>query len=516
MYSLKLQNLSYTKGFMLAFTLGFVVRLIPELLSFPNPIGWDTIYYAARINAGIVWTHWSDVFSSWLIYGILAFLGNLSQLDPFILLKIVGPLLYGGTTAAIFFVAWKKLNWNVTKSLLVSGFFALQLAALTIGWHFYRNVFGVMILLFTIPFLRNDIGWKGTAGLSLLSLLIVWGHELAAVSLFAVVVGLLVLSILRKEAIPYRLFLSIIPALIIFCGNIVFVSPYPNALENNLVSLGDSVWAHPAGLFFLTDYLSVSTPIESYASYFDLISSVGSLFILLYIVSLPLVIVGYFKDRFFSFWTLLLMVCSFSCLILPFSAVLLWGRWMLMLVYPFAFFAANGLWKIAKCGKAFGVSRFFGWLKVTKKAGIVLSLASILIGLLFMSWPLVDGKYGVIGWGNTFKYVPSTMQSSSVPLCDTEGTIEAFEWLNTHMTNDSSLLVHDVFKFWTMLYLDQSQTAILFDNNLEEASNLAVEQGFESAYFVWWNQDIEWYNLQYSTDWVSVFDSERISVFQIF
>ena len=512
---MNLQNLTYTKGFILAFTIGFVVRLIPELLSFPYPIGWDTVYYAARINDGVVLTHWSDIFSTWLIYGILVSLSNLTTLEPFILLKIVAPLLYGGTTAAIFFVAWKKLNWNVTKSLLVAGFFAIQLAALAISWHFYRNIFGVTILLFTIPFLKQDISWKGTAGLSLLSLLIVWGHEIAAVSLFSMIIGMLFLNLLRQEKISYRLFVAIIPALIIFFGNLFFISPYPNPIESNLVPLGDSIWAHPAGLFFLTDYLSVSTPIESYTSYFDLFSSVSSLFILLYALSIPLVIVGYFKDRFFSFWTLLLMVGSFSCLIIPFSAVFLWGRWMLMLVYPLAFFAVNGLWKIAKCGKAFGVSRFFGWFKLTKKIGLALSLVSIVIGALFMTWPLVDGKYGVIGWGDTFKYVPSTMQSSSVPLYDTEGVIESFEWLNTHMTSDSSLLTHDVFKFWTILYLDQSYTAILFDSNLEEASNLAVEQGFESTYLVWWNQDIGWYSLKYSNDWVSVFDSGRISVFQI-
>jgi len=45
-----LQNISFRKGFFLAFVLGFMVRLIPEVLSFPYPIGFDTVYYAARMN----------------------------------------------------------------------------------------------------------------------------------------------------------------------------------------------------------------------------------------------------------------------------------------------------------------------------------------------------------------------------------------------------------------------------------------------------------------------------------
>jgi hypothetical protein len=376
-------------------------------------------------------------------------------------------------------------------------------------------VFGVMIFLFTIPFIKTDIGWRGAAGLSVLGLLIVWGHELAAVSLFVMVFGLLVLSLLKREKIPYRLFVAVIPALIIFFGNFFLISPYPRPLEGNIIRLADSVWAHPGGLFFLTDYLRVSTPIESYTSYFELFSHVSSLFILLYVVLLPLVAVGYFKDRLLGSWNFLLLAGSFSCLIVPFSALLLWGRWMLMLVFPLTFFAVNGLCKVAKFGEAFSVSRFLSWFKLTRKVGIGLSLLSLVVGALFISWPLVEGKFGIIGWGSTFKYVPSTMQSSSVPLRDTKGTIEAYDWLNSHMTDDSSLLVHDVFEFWTMLYLDEGHTAILFDSDLVAASNRAVEEGFESAYFVWWNQDIGWYNLRLLNDWVSVFDSGRISVYQM-
>jgi len=186
-----------------------------------------------------------------------------------------------------------------------------------------------------------------------------------------------------------------------------------------------------------------------------------------------------------------------------------------MLVFPFTFFAVEGLWKVAKCGKALSLSRFVGWLKITKKVGIGLTLLSVVVGGLFMSWPLIDGKYGIIGVKDTFRYVPSTMQASSVPLRDTKGTIEAFEWLNDNMYNGSSLLVHDVFEFWTLLYLNKDNVAIVFDHDLQAAANLAVDEGFDKAYFVWWNEDIDWYNLRFSGAWTSVFDSGRISVYQI-
>jgi hypothetical protein len=228
-----------------------------------------------------------------------------------------------------------------------------------------------------------------------------------------------------------------------------------------------------------------------------------------------LIAVGYFRDRVFGVWTFLLLVGALGCLVVPFAGLLLWGRWMLMLVYPFTFFAANGLWRVTKSLEGVSVSRFLGWFKVTRKVGYGLFLVSVVVGCLFMVWPLVDGRYGIIGWGGTFKYVPSTMQSSSIPLRDTEGTIEAYEWLNVNMDGDSSLLVHDVFEYWTLLYLDQDYHAIVFDWDLEAAANCAVAEGFDVAYFVWWNEDIGWYNLRFSDGWTSVFDSGRISVYQI-
>ncbi|MFQ5759228.1 MAG: hypothetical protein ACE5IF_06080, partial [Candidatus Bathyarchaeia archaeon] len=142
-------------------------------------------------------------------------------------------------------------------------------------------------------------------------------------------------------------------------------------------------------------------------------------------------------------------------------------------------------------------------------------VVTVLLGSLFMTWPLISGRYGLLGASTTWKYFPSTMQSSSVPLQDTEGTVKAIEWLNRYMTDGSSVLVHDVFFFWTELYLDNNHVVIFFESNIEAASNLALENGFSSVYFIWWNEDIGWYGFKVPGDFVSVFESGRISVFQI-
>ena len=83
------------------------------------------------------------------------------------------------------------------------------------------------------------------------------------------------------------------------------------------------------------------------------------------------------------------------------------------------------------------------------------------------------------------------------------------------MTNDSSVLVHDVFHYWSQVYLNSCHTAVFFNNDLQNASDFALEHGFTISYIVWWNENIGWYELGLPEEYVSVFDSGRISVFRM-
>jgi hypothetical protein len=52
------------------------------------------------------------------------------------------------------------------------------------------------------------------------------------------------------------------------------------------------------------------------------------------------------------------------------------------------------------------------------------------------------------------------------------------------MNKNSTLLVHDAFDNWTMLYLQPNHQAYLFDFNLQTTANHAAKDGFETAYFI--------------------------------
>ena len=508
-------NVGYRKGFIVSFVFGFLVRLVPEILSFPHPIGFDTVFYAARIESGVVWYHWTSVFSTWLLYAVLIPAYQVVKVDPFLLLKFAAPALYALNACGVYFFARKALNWETRKALIAAFFFAFQLASLGISWHFYRNMLGLAMLLFALP-LIGDVKTKTAFGLFfLLSLFVVFGHEYASVTLFAVILGLVVSRWLKRRGmVPWKVLADVIPALAVFLTIVYLrIFPVPFHIDTNVIRVHDTFEHSLGGM--LVDYLSVANPIESYPTYLHLVSHVFSLFALLYLVWLPLVLVGFFRDKILDGWTTLLLIGSFGCLVVPFFALDLWCRWMLMLVYPFTFYAVNGVWRVLKSGPCVSGLKWMGWMKISRRNAVGISLVTVLLGSLFMTWPLISGRYGLFGGATTWKYFPSTMQSSSVPLQDTEGTVKAVEWLNRHMTDGSCVLVHDAFFYWTELYLHKNHVVIFFASNLEAASNLALENGFNSLYFIWWNEDIGWYGFKVPSDFVSVFESGRISVFQV-
>jgi hypothetical protein len=82
------------------------------------------------------------------------------------------------------------------------------------------------------------------------------------------------------------------------------------------------------------------------------------------------------------------------------------------------------------------------------------------------------------------------------------------------MDSNSCVLVNHVFIEWEQLLLDKSHVTIQFWNDGGLALDDALDRGFGSVYFVWWNTDIGWYNVSVPSQFVRLRDFERISVYE--
>jgi len=122
----------------------------------------------------------------------------------------------------------------------------------------------------------------------------------------------------------------------------------------------------------------------------------------------------------------------------------------------------------------------------------------------------------LVGLPTTVNYVPSTMQSNSLPLVDVNSTVNALKWVDTRMDNSSAFLAQDAFYWWSQLCLNDTHTIVYFKNDFDDAIRVAHEHGFSTVYFVWWNEPIGWYGITVPEGFVRLRDFCRISVYEFF
>ena len=506
-------NLTDRKALIAVLSLGFLIRLIPELLAFPLPIGFDTIYYAATMKSGVIWAHWSEFFTStWLLYAFTVPLYSFLQIDPFLLLKIVAPLLFGLNVAGVYWFSRKMLGWNLRMGVLTGVFFALQLASLRISWDLLRNTLGLGILLFALSYVKEVNSKRGFLLFASFALLSVFAHEYAAVTLLVVVLGLLIWRLVKRQldSTSIRLGLASLPALTVFLVGIgLRFFPISYATETNVISAGDAVPAKVGGSFFLVNYLNIQSSVDSYASYFNLALSVGLLFAVLFLPYFFLVVKGFFSNGVLNLWTGLLVIGAFGCLVTPFVGLKYWHRWMFMLVYPFPFYAVKGFGRLLSKFREKNL-RFPSWFSNRKAASAVLLTFSLAIAYLATPVLMVCASASVPDVTGTYLYFSD---SPTVPYEDVNNVIEAMKWLNNNIDAVSCVALQHAFLRWGELYLDKSHIIVHFISDVNSAISTAFSNDFSRVFFVWWNAPIGWYGVSVPESFVSVQTFGRISVY---
>lgn len=465
------------------------MRAIPELVMGSFVVGFDTLAY--YVPNTLVWLRsgvgfWNFMAVAPFLYVLLMALTSIG-IPIVISLKVMAPVLLGFLGVAVYFYANKALSWSPKKSLLVVLFATLYFVALRVSWDILRSELGLIFLFAALIFLeKGGAPFRDGVLLSLAMLLVVFAHQLVAVVMFFIVlVTVTRLGLDRKMVEVRRLVVSSVPA-----GLLFLVIVYANyAVSSKFSVLSGFPRQDSEGFMALFGF----------ASYPDFVVNTLGFLVFCYLPLLPLVVLGvrqFGNNLQMKAWVFWIFIALLSVVISPNAFVAAFPyRWILLLTYPLAFYAAEA----------------FAHLKVNGyKLGVGLMLVTLSLGFIVLPNNLAFPYYALFPL-----YIPSSMLQNTVPLSDCQDTAKALQWLRNNIQSDSRLLAHDAFYGWASLTLDSGQIIPYGYDNPETLAEKLINNGSRyQLYLIWWINGSGWHGQPtVSSNFSEVYESGRIVVY---
>lgn len=418
------------------FSIAFVIRLLPEFLSGPFPVGYDLLagyapsLYVFPNDAPLRLFGWA--WSPLAVY-ILWFFWKLSGVDLFLFLKMAGPVFYGLFVLSFYYLLWRGVGWSEKKSFVTALLFLLQPAVLRTGWDQLREELGFVFLFVLLAETRLDViagARKKPFMVVVLSVLVVLSHQLATVLLFVVMVWQFMDILVRKRSLPLRGLVAFIPSAFVFIWGLYGQFVCPNYSDRFVpIQLPSGT-----GFFAFTNYF-LSDPRFAGGDWFRVLAYVGSLSLYCVVPLVPLAVKGFFKDNVFMPILVWLCVASYSIVVFPWFAFSHYWWWILLLPIPLTVYAGNAL-------ERFGV---FVWGKHFRK---------VLFGFLLLGVVGIGYARSVIklGYPYAYTYMPSGLVESCVDFVDIPSIKEAFIWASTHLPLNAVVVVPERFQGFASMY----------------------------------------------------------------
>jgi len=455
---------------LLLFLIGLTLRGIPELLVSYYPVGYETITYYAPPMMTFLGRSVVDVFVEFLrvgplFYVLMWLVANVTGAHAFVILKVVGPLLYGSLIVS-FFVFLKrglKLDWKM--AFVATLLLAFQVAVLRESWDRFMTLLGLTFLFSAFVALKSNSKFKWWL-VAFLAVLTALAREYIAFVLFVAVLGFAVLE--KRDRV--KSLIALTPAITFF----------------GVTYYGRGVWEN-----------FVSNSPQALESYAHVVQDAASIFVVCYLAILPFVLRGWRRDKLLDPILGWLLLGSFSLVISPWLAVRSYSRWLMLLVFLFSIYAVKGFERF----QLFNGNR----LKVL----IAIVLIFMVIGVGYST-----GAFSYVGMVPN-SYVAVNLVQSSIAWDQVDDVIGSLRWLNDHAVSNSSILAEERFFGWTLIYFERANTDVKVmvygANSLPTATlEKALDNGFRSIYLIWYTDaSFENFRMLHSQNSISIFQYEQ-------
>lgn len=479
---------------LVAFAIPVAIRAIPEILMGPYIIGFDTM--AIYVPNIMLWLHNGVNIGNFFAIGPLFYSIIIPIVaaggSPVWILKIISPIILGFLGVSMYFYAERGLGWSSPKSSFVAILGTVYFVALRTSWDLLREelslIFFFVVLMLMIKEKENSL--KHYVLLSFAMLAVVLADPIGAVIMFGMIMFTIIPKLLRRK--------------------------YFQAANLIVVSL-------PATLYFVTVYLSGLTGTSVYSllgangvsslvswngftSYPAMLTSETLFFLYCYLPLLPLAVVS--LRRFENFQLRSWLLISLILLLLP--SIVSPYRWLLILMYPLAFYVTESVSRI----KTIKWKRFRLTLYQIAVSYLIISTAILSFGFIFMS-PEHPFVYFDTQQLNRFaSEIPSSMQQNTISIVDCQSTVNALQWFKNNENCSALLLTHSVFYCWALLALNQDQIINYHFGDPGAAATVAVQDGHTDVFLIWWVKGHGWYGLStLPPSFEEIYHSGKIAIY---
>src|SRR6185503_3271054 len=141
--------------YLIVFSVAIVLRLVPEILAFPYPVGYDVINYYLPVikNFEQYWSTISNQFPFYvsLLYGI----SEVFRAEPQLVISSSIVLVFGLFSIAIFSIGRNLLRLDNLQSIFLSIFVIFQLGVLRTSWDLHKDMFALALTFFSLLFISK-------------------------------------------------------------------------------------------------------------------------------------------------------------------------------------------------------------------------------------------------------------------------------------------------------------------------------------------------------------------------
>ncbi len=418
--------------YLIVFSIAVILRLVPELMAFPYPIGYDVINYYLPVMKNFD-GYWPTISNQFLLYvSLLSAISEVFRVDPRLVISTSIVLVFGLFSLVIFSIGRNRLRLNNLQSIFLSIFLMFQLAVLRTSCDLHKDMLALTLTFFCLLYISKipNVSKKMIAVIASLSILSALADRMIGLLLS---LTLIVCSFVKRDR---RLAIVVIFVVLI----------YGLSLQANYDNIGSNL------------KMGANNTINKIYNPVNLIV----LFLVMNAILLPSGIIGFIKSRLIIFKIPLLisLIGSFTWIVFPNTSAFLPDRWIVIFSIFLSLFSGYGFITLIE-NKHIAISK--------KKLNnyLIILIPFIFLGTAFAASP--NNSYlNIYGAFHQFisPYGPLTMQYNSISLPESRSLLSVIDWINnnTNTPEGSVIMGSKHLRGWMELELKE-RTFLFADNN---------------------------------------------------